>query len=157
MCPLSIILPKKQSKANAPFKIPSQCALSRTEAETEGDVETWVDGLTESVAARTAHVTLEQTTKCAVHDTIAFKECGAAGAGVCRIQQRDQTLVCILLCIARQRPGGAPRCGEQGCRAECGLWARRRRWCMRGCKEPVELATCAVFFGFAPSGIMLVS
>ena len=33
-------------EANAPFKISSQRALSGTETETEGDIETWVDGLT---------------------------------------------------------------------------------------------------------------
>ena len=74
------------SKANAPFKIPSQCALSGTEAEAEGDIETWVDGLTQGAAARTAHVALEHTTKGAVHDTVAFKKRGAAGASVCRVQ-----------------------------------------------------------------------
>ena len=28
---------------------------------------------------------------------------------------------------------------------------------MRGCEEPVEFAACAIFFGFAPSGVVLVS
>jgi hypothetical protein len=111
---------------DVPFKIPSQCALSGAEAETEGDIETWIDGLTQGVAARTAHVALEHTTKGAVHDTVALEERGAARASVCGVQQRDQTLVCILLRVPGQRAGGAPRCREQGCRAECGLWTWRR-------------------------------
>src|SRR6267154_3057 len=111
---------------DAPFKIPSQCALSSTEAETKGDIETWIDGLTQGIAARTAHVALEHSTKGAVYDTVAFKECRTACASVCRIQQSDQTLVCILLRVPGQRASGAPRCREQGRRAECGLWTRRR-------------------------------
>src|SRR6266852_7339165 len=110
MCPLFTMETVK--KANAPFKIPSQCALSGTEAKAEGDVETWVDGLTEGATARTAHVALEHTTKGAVHDTVAFKECGAPRASVCRVQQRDQTLMCILLRVPRQRTSGAPTCRE---------------------------------------------
>ena len=141
-------------KRDAPFKITTQRTLSGTEAETEGDIETWVDGLTEGVAARAAHVALQQTTKGAVNNTVAFKECGTPRASMCCVQQRNQTLVCILLRVPRQRPSGAPSFREQGCRTERGLW---RRWCVRGCEEPVEFAACAIFFAFAPSGVMLVS
>ena len=86
-CPVSIyLLWRRTKKANVPLKIPGQCALSGTEAETEGDIETWVDGLTEGVATRTAHIALEQTTKGAVYDTVAFKKRGAARASVCSVQ-----------------------------------------------------------------------
>ena len=139
---------------DAPFEIPGQCALSGTETETERNVETWVYRLAECVAARTAHVALEHTAKRTVHDAVAFEACGPARAPMCRIQQRDQTLVCILLRVPRQRPGSTPSGRKQGGRAECGLW---RRWGMRGCEKPVELAACAVFFVFAPSGVVLVS
>ena len=73
MCPSHHYVPWRQvKKANAPFEIPSQCTLCGTEAKTKGDIETWVDGLTEGIAARAAHVALEQTTEGAVHDTVAF-------------------------------------------------------------------------------------
>ena len=99
-------------RRDTPLETPGQCALSVTEANAEGDIETRVDGFAEGVATRTSHIALEQTAKCTVHDAVAFEESGTACARMCRVQQRDQTLVCILLRIPRQRPSGAPSCSE---------------------------------------------
>ena len=139
---------------DAPFEIPSECALCGTKAETERDIETRVDGLAKGVAARTAHIALEQTTEGAMYDAVAFEEGGPARARVCRVQERDQTLVRVLLRVPGQRPGRAPCRREQGGRAECGLW-RGRGVC--GGEEAVELAAGAVFFVFAPPRVVLVS
>jgi len=70
---------------DAPFETPSECALPGT--ETEGDVETRVDGLVEAITAWTTHVALEKPAKGAVHDAVAFEEGGTPCARVGGTQQ----------------------------------------------------------------------
>ena len=72
----------KRPRRNAPFKTFGKRALSGTESEAEGDIETWVDGLAEAIAVRTAHIALEHTTKGIVHGAVAFEEGGPACARV---------------------------------------------------------------------------
>jgi len=133
-----------------PFKTPGERVLTGSEAER--DVKTRVDGLAEAVAARTAHVALEQAAKGAVHDAVAFEERGPARAGVRRVQQRNQALVGVLLRVAGQGPGRAPRRREERGGAERRLGRRG----VRGGEKAVELAAGAVLLVFAPSRVVLV-
>ena len=64
----------KPYPSDLPFKTPGKCALSGAEAKAKGDIKTRVNGLAKAVAAWTAHVALEQTTKSAVHNAVAFEE-----------------------------------------------------------------------------------
>ena len=122
-------------------------------SEPEGDVETRVDGLAKAVAARTAHVALEEPTKGAVNDAVTLKERRPARTSVRRIQKRDQALVGVLLRVAGQGPSHAPRGRKERGGAERGL----RRRGMGGGEEAVELAAGAVFFVLAPARVVLVA
>ena len=144
--------PKKEKK-NSPFETPGECVLPWDEAE--GDVETRVDGLAEAVAAWTEHVALKQPAESAVHDAVALEERRPARARVRRVEQRDQTLVRILLRVAGQGTRGAPGGSEQRGGAERGL--RRQGVRVGGGEEAVELAAGAVFFVLAPARVVLVA
>jgi len=134
-----------------PFETSGEGVLPGPEAE--GDVETRVDGLAEAVAARTAHVALEEPAKGAVDDAVALEERGPARASVGRVQKRDQALVGVLLGVAGQGAGNAPRGREERGRAERGLGRRG----VRGCEEAVELAAGAVLFVLAPARVVFVA
>ena len=136
---------------HAPFKTSGERVLPGPEAE--GDIETRVDGLAEAVAARTAHVALEEPAKGAVDDAVTLEERRPARTSVGGVQKRDQALVGVLLRVAGQGARGAPRGREERGRAE--RWLGRRG--VRGREEAIELAAGAVFLVLAPARVVLVA
>jgi hypothetical protein len=83
---------------DVPFETPSERVLAWCEAER--DVETRVDGLADTVAARTTDVALEEAAESAMDDAVALEEGGSTRTGVGGVEERDEAFVSVLLGVS---------------------------------------------------------